>query len=110
MAACVPKNVQKFWLFKNRLLVLDEADRRKIKIGDTPPIHNFWSEGEETAYKPREINTPFDVGTLVPLQGEDFMVALVGGNQMVLLTDEGGSEPYKGFSDDGKSYWVGIKS
>lgn len=100
------ENVQKFSLFKNRLLVLDETSRR-IKIGDTPSIYNFWAEREESAYKPREIDTPFDIETLVPLQGEDFIVALVGKNNMALLTDEGVSEPYEGFLDDGKSHWVG---
>ncbi len=100
------ENVQKFWLFKNRLLVLDEANRR-IRIGDTPSINNFWVEGEETAYKPREIDTPFDIETLVPLQGGDFMVALVGEYNMALLTDDGVSEPYEGFEEGGKSHCVG---
>ena len=101
------ENVQKFWLFKNRLLVLDEAGHQ-IKVGDTPSINNFWSEEKETIYMSQEIDTPFDVETLIPLQGEDFMVALVGKNNMALLTDEGVSEPYEGFLDDGKrSHWVG---
>ena len=98
------ENVHKFWLFKNRLLVLDEAG---CKIGDTPSIHNFWAEGEETAYKSRGIDTPFDVETLVPLQGEDFLLALIGENNIALLTDKSVSKPYKGFLDDGKSHWVG---
>lgn len=98
------EGVQKFWLFKSQLLVIDEDG---LKIGDTPSIHNFWAEGEETAYKPREVDTPFDVETLVPLQGEDFIVALVGKNNMALLTDEGVSVPYEGFLGDGKSHWVG---
>ncbi|MDE2725795.1 MAG: hypothetical protein OXI59_20700, partial [Gemmatimonadota bacterium] len=100
------ENVHKFWLFKNRLFVIDK-ESKKIKTGDIPSISNFWAEGEEIAYNPRDIDTPFDVETLVPLQGEDFMVALVGKNNMALLTDEGVSEPYGAFLDDGKSHWVG---
>lgn len=100
------EGVHKFWLFKNRLLV-SEKDGQKIKVGDAPSISNFWVEGEETIYNPREIDTPFDVETLVPLQGEDFIVALVGKNNMALLTDEGVSVPYEGFLEDGKSHWVG---
>ena len=100
------ENVHKFWLFKNRLFVIDK-ESKKIKTGDITSISNFWTEGEETAYKPQKINTPFEVETLVPLQGEDFLVALLGKNQMVLLTDEGVSESYEGFLDDGKSHWVG---
>ena len=100
------ENVQKFWLFKNRLFVIDK-DGRKIKMGDTPSINNFWRKGEETTYKPREIDTPFDVETLVPLQGEDFLLALVGENNMVLLTDEGVSDIYEGVLEGGKSHWIG---
>ena len=100
------ENVQKFWLFKNRLFVIDK-DGRKIKIGDTPSINNFWAKGEETTYKPREIDTPFDVETLVPLQGEDFLLALVGENNMVLLTDESVSDIYEGVLEGGKSHWIG---
>ncbi len=100
------ENVQKFWLFKNRLFVIDK-DGRKIKMGDTPSINNFWAKGEETTYKPREIDTPFDVETLVPLQGEDFLLALVGENNMVLLTDEGVSDIYEGVLEGGKSHWIG---
>lgn len=100
------ENVQKFWLFKNRLFVIDK-DSQKIKIGDTPSINNFWAEGEEAVYKPREIDTPFDVETLVPLQGEDFLLALVGENNMALLTDEGVSEPYKEPLDGKEYHWIG---
>ena len=100
------ENVQKFWLFKNRLFVIDK-DGRKIKMGDTPSINNFWTEGEKTAYKPQDIDTPFDVETLVPLQGEDFLLVLVGENNMALLTDEGVSEPYEGLLEGGKSHLVG---
>ena len=101
------EGVHKFWLFKNRLFVI-EKDSQKIKIGDAPSISDFWTEGEETAYKPREIDTPFDVETLVPLQGEDFLVALVGENNIALLTDEGVvSDLYEEFLKDGKSHWVG---
>ena len=100
------KNLHKFWLFKNRLFVIDK-DSRKIKTGDTPSINNFWTEGEETAYKFQDIDTPFDVETLVPLQGEDFLLALVGQKNMALLTDEGVSDPYEGFLEDGKNHWVG---
>ena len=97
------EDVHKFWLFKNCLFVIDEDG---LKIGDTPSVHNFWAEKEKIAYKFQDIDTPFDVETLVPLQGEDFMVVLVGKNQMALLTDEGVSEPYEGFLDGGKSHWI----
>lgn len=100
------EGVHKFWLFKNRLFVI-EKDSQKIKIGDAPSISDFWTEGEETAYKPREIDTPFDVETLVPLQGEDFLLALLGDNNMTLLTDEGVLDLYEEFLEDGKSHWVG---
>lgn len=100
------ENVQKFWLFKNRLLVI-EKDGPKIKRGDAPSISDFWTEGEKTAYKPREIDTPFDVETLVPLQGEDFLLALVDTNNMALLTDESVPVSYEGFLGDVKSHWVG---
>ena len=99
------ENVHKFWLFKNRLFVIDK-ESKKIKSGDIPSISNFWTEGEETAYNSSEIETRFEVETLVPLQGEDFLVALVGKNQMALLTDEDVSEPYEGFLDGGKSHWI----
>lgn len=99
------ENVHKFWLFKNRLFVIDK-ESKKIKTGDIPSISNFWTEGEETAYNSSEIETRFEVETLVPLQGEDFLVALVGKNQMALLTDEDVSEPYEGFLDGGKSHWI----
>ncbi len=100
------EGVRKFWLFKNRLFVIDK-DGQKIKTGDIPSINNFWAEGEETAYKPRDIDMPFDVETLVPLQGEDFLVALVGENNMALLTDEGVSDLYEEFLEGGKSHWIG---
>ena len=100
------ENVHKFWLFKSRLLVIDK-ESKKIKTGDIPSISNFWTEGEETAYNPSEIETRFEVETLVPLQGEDFLVAFVGKNQMALLTDEDVSEPYEEFLEEGKSHWVG---
>ena len=100
------RGVRKFWLFKNRLFVIDK-DGQKIKTGDIPSINNFWAEGEETAYKPRDIDMPFDVETLVPLQGEDFLVALVGENNMALLTDEGVSDLYEEFLEGGKSHWIG---
>ncbi len=100
------ENVQKFWLFKNRLFVIDK-DGRKIKMGDTPSINNFWAEGEETAYKPQGIDMSFDVETLVPLQGEDLLLVLVGEKNMALLTDEGVSDLYEEFLEGGKSHWVG---
>ena len=102
------ENVHKFWLFKNRLFVIDK-DGRKIKTGDTPSINNFWTEGEKTAYKPQDIDMPFDVETLIPLQGEAFLLTLVGENNMALLTDEGVSEPYdyEGLLEGGKSHLVG---
>ena len=103
------EGVRKFGLFKNRLFVIDK-EWSKIKTGHAPSINNFWAEEEETAYRPRGIDTLFDVETLVPLQGEDFLVALVGENNMALLTDEGVSKPYEGFLDDGKSHWIGSKS
>ena len=99
------ENVHKFWLFKNRLLVFDEAGRR-IKIGDIPSIHSFWAEEEKIAYKSQDIDAPFDVETLIPLQGEDFLLVLVGENNMALLTDEGVSDPEE-FLEDGKSHWIG---
>ncbi len=99
------ENVHKFWLFKNRLFVIDK-ESKKIKTGDIPSISNFWTEGEETAYNLSEIETRFEVETLVPLQGENFLVALVGKNQMALLTDEDVSEPYEGFLDSGKNHWI----
>ena len=99
------ENVHKFWLFKNRLFVIDK-ESKKIKTGDIPSISNFWTEGEETAYNCSEIETRFEVETLVPLQSEDFLVALVGKNQMALLTDGGVSESYEWFLDGGKSHWI----
>ena len=104
--SCCAENVHKFWLFKNRLFIIDK-ESKKIKTGDIPSISNFWTEGEETAYNPSEIETRFEVETLVPLQGEDFLLALVDTNNMALLTDESVPVSYEGFLGDVKSHWVG---
>ena len=91
------ENVHKFWSFKDRLIVLGE-EGRQIKMGARPVVQNFWRE-KEMGYEPQKIEPPFEVETLVPLQGRDFLVALVGNNQMALLSDEGVSDPYEGFVD-----------
>ena len=99
---CAEK-VHKFWLFKDRLLVLGE-EGREIKIGNIPSIPNFWAE-EEMDYKPIKMETPFEVETLVPLHGRNFQAALVGKNKMALLSDESISKPCE-VSLDG-DHWIG---
>ena len=91
------ENVHKFWLFKDRLIVLG-AEGRKIKMGKVPSIQNFWDK-KEMDCESQKIETPFEVETLVPLQGRDFLVALVGKDKMALLSDEGVSDPYEGVLD-----------
>ena len=98
---CAEK-VHNFWSFKDRLIVLDKEDR-KIKMGKIP-TPNFGS-GEEMDYKPREMETPFEVETVVPLHGEDFLATLVGNNKMTSLSDEGVSDPRE-VSLDG-DHWIG---
>ncbi|MCY3666193.1 MAG: hypothetical protein OXH81_11080 [Gemmatimonadetes bacterium] len=99
------KGVDKFWLFGNRLLILDTEG--KIKIGDVPSISDFWAEEREIIYSPSERETPFAVETLVPLRGEDFLLALVGENKMALLSDEGVSSPYEGVVNSEGNHWIG---
>lgn len=91
------ENVHKFWLFKDRLIVLGE-EGRQLKMGKVPAIQNFWQK-KEMDYEPQKIETPFEVETLVPLQGKDFLLALVGKDEMALLSDEGVSDPYEGVLD-----------
>ncbi len=101
------EGVHKFWLLKKQLLVLDKAGRQ-LKIGAIPSLSHFWAEDEEIICEPSKMETPFEVETLVPLRGEDFLLALIGKNQMALLSDEGVSDLYDEFLGDGGDHWIGL--
>lgn len=98
---CAEK-VRNFWPFKDRLLVLGEEDRQ-IKMGEIPSVTN-WADGE-IDYEPKKMETPFEVETLVPLQGGDFQAMLVGNDKMALLSDKGVSESREVSLDGG--HWIG---